>query len=378
MSYAFEMGPIRPPSEATSILLRVTRNCPWNRCLFCHSYKDQKFSRRSVEEVKADIDSMFEIASRLYRALDDSAPSEVMQPGVIKRAMGDDDTPGEYYRQVAFWMHYGLRTAFLQDANSLLLPSDQLVSIITHLKAKFPSVERITSYARSKTLAKKTPDELAALRTAGLTRLHLGMESGCDEVLSCIDKGVTANEHIVAGQNVMAAGFDLSEYYMPGIGGRERWRENAIESARVLSAINPTFIRLRSAVPLPGTGLHDAMERGEWTPLTEEEKIHEIRLFLEHLDGATSMVKSDHMMNLLEDLEGELPTGRDSMIGLVDRFLGMDESDRDCFIIGRRIGQFRFLSDYRRMPELEQLKLELKRRFGTLDAAILEILRNFI
>lgn len=378
MSYAFEMGPIRPPSEATSILLRATRNCPWNRCLFCHSYRDQKFSRRSVEEVRADIDSMFEIASRLFRSLDDRSPAGVMQPGVIQRAMELDDTPEEYYRQVAFWMHYGLRTAFLQDANSLLLPSDQLVNIITHLKARFPSIERITSYARSKTLAKKTPDELAALRAAGLTRLHLGMESGCDEVLSFIDKGVTADEHITAGRNVMAAGFDLSEYYMPGIGGRERWRENAIESAGVLSAVNPTFIRLRSAVPLPGTGLHDAMERGEWTPLTEEEKIHEIRLFLEHLDGVTSTVKSDHMMNLLEDMEGELPADRDSMIGLLDRFLGMDESDRDCFIIGRRIGQFRFLSDYRRMPELEQLKLELKRRFGTLDAAILEILRNFI
>jgi len=378
MSYAFEMGPIRPPSEATSILLRVTRNCPWNRCLFCHSYRDQKFSRRSVEEVRADIDSMFEIASRLFRALDDRSPAGVMQPGVIDRAMGLDDTPEEYYRQVAFWMHYGLRTAFLQDANSLLLPSDQLVTIITHLKERFPTIERITSYARSKTLAKKTPDELAALRAAGLTRLHLGMESGCDEVLSFIDKGVTADEHITAGRNVMAAGFDLSEYYMPGIGGRERWRENAIESAGVLSAVNPTFIRLRSAVPLPGTGLHDAMERGEWTPLTEEEKIHEIRLFLEHLDGVTSTVKSDHMMNLLEDMEGELPADRDSMIGLLDRFLGMDESDRDCFIIGRRIGQFRFLSDYRRMPELEQLKLELKQRFGTLDAAILEILRNFI
>lgn len=378
MSYAFELGPIRPPSEATSILLRVTRNCPWNRCLFCHSYKDQKFSRRSVEEVRADIDSMFEIASRLFRALDDRSPAGVLQPGVIERAMEDDDTPEEYYRQVAFWMHYGLRTAFLQDANSLLLPSDQLVHIITHLKARFPAIERITSYARSKTLAKKTPDELASLRAAGLTRLHLGMESGCNEVLSFIDKGVTADEHITAGRNVMAAGFDLSEYYMPGIGGRDRWRENAIESARVLSAINPTFIRLRSAVPLPGTGLHDAMERGEWTPLTEEEKIHEIRLFLEHLDGATSTVKSDHMMNLIEDLEGELPADRNSMIGLLDRFLGMDESDRDCFIIGRRIGQFRFLSDYRRMPELEQLKLELKRRFGTLDAAILEILRNFI
>ena len=120
------------------------------------------------------------------------------------------------------------------------------------------------------------------------------------------------------------------------------------------------------------------MQRGEWTPLTEEEKIHEIRLFLEHLDGATGTVKSDHMMNLIEDMEGELPADRDSMTGLLDRFLAMDESDRESFIIGRRIGQFRFLSDYRRMPELEQLKAELKRRFGTLDAAILEILRNFI
>jgi radical SAM superfamily enzyme YgiQ (UPF0313 family) len=347
------------------MLVRVTRNCPWNKCAFCHSYKDQLFSRRSVEEVKADIDNIHAIAMRIDEALGGAEVRMNFTPGVLRRAIGLDDTPEYYYKQVAFWMGNGCRNVFLQDANSLVLPTPQLVEIITHLKSRFPAVERITSYARAKTLSKKTVEELKELRNAGLTRLHLGMESGCDEVLDCIRKGVHAEEQVIAGRKVIEAGFDLSEYYMPGIGGRERWRENAVETAKVLNRINPTYIRLRSTVPVPGTPLHEAMGSGEWTPLTELEKMHEIRLFIEHLDGITSEVKSDHMMNLLEDVEGKLPGDKEKMLSTIDAFLEMDEINRDCYTIGRRLGYFRSTREYTPSPELEGVRLEIIRRFGT-------------
>jgi len=378
MNNSFEIGPIRPPSEAYSILLRITRNCPWNRCAFCSTYRDQKFSRRTVDEIKADIDGMHSIALRLSEASVQQGLDGRVSEEVLTEARADDPTPESYYRQVAFWMQYGMRTAFLQDANSLIMNTQDLVEILRHLKARFPFIERVTSYARAKTVSKKSPEELSELRAAGLTRLHIGMESGCDGVLELISKGVTAEEHILAGRKAMDAGFDLSEYYMPGLGGESFSRENALESARVLSAINPTFIRLRSTVPLPGTPLADIMAAGEWVPLSEDGKVREIRLFVENLGDITSTIKSDHMMNLLEDVEGSMPAGRGRILSVIDRYLGMSADDRESFIIGRRLGLYRLLSDFGRDGQVEAVKRELKSRFGSVDAAVMELLKNYI
>lgn len=378
MNNSFEIGPIRPPSEAYSILLRITRNCPWNRCTFCSTYRDQKFSRRSVDEVKADIDGMHSIALRLAEASVRLGLDGRVSEEVLTEARADDPTPESYYRQVAFWMQYGMRTVFLQDANSLIMNTQDLVEILRHLKERFPFIERVTSYARAKTVSKKSPEELSELRAAGLTRLHIGMESGCDDVLELISKGVTAEEHILAGRKAMDAGFDLSEYYMPGLGGERFSRENALESARVLSAINPTFIRLRSTVPLPGTPLADIMAAGEWVPLSEDGKVREIRLFVENLGDITSTIKSDHMMNLLEEVEGSMPADRGRILSVIDRYLGMSVDDRESFIIGRRLGLYRLLSDFGRDGQVEAVKSELKSRFGSVDAAVLELLKNYI
>ncbi len=377
MNNSFEIGPIRPPSEAYSILLRITRNCPWNRCAFCSTYRDQKFSRRTVDEIKADIDGMHSIALRLSEASVRQGLDGRVSEEVLTEARADDPTPESYYRQVAFWMQYGMRTVFLQDANSLIMNTQDLVEILRHLKARFPFIERVTSYARAKTVSKKSPEELSELRAAGLTRLHIGMESGCDGVLELISKGVTAEEHILAGRKAMDAGFDLSEYYMPGLGGESFSRENALESARVLSAINPTFIRLRSTVPLPGTPLADIMAAGEWVPLSEDGKVREIRLFVENLGDITSTIKSDHMMNLLEDVEGSMPADRGRILSVIDRYLGMSIDDRESFI-GRRLGLYRLLSDFGRDGQVEAVKRELKSRFGSVDAAVMELLKNYI
>lgn len=378
MSYEFELGPIRPPSESESLLLRITRNCPWNKCAFCSTYKEQSFSRRSVDEVRRDIDSMRTIATRILDASGGLGGKRFIGSGVIAEARGLDNTPEYYYKQVAFWLHFGIRSAFLQDANSLILPGAELSQILLHLRESFPSIERITSYARSKTLAKKSAEELLLIRQAGLSRIHIGMETGCDEVLDFVDKGVSSAEHIAAGRKVIEAGFDLSEYYMPGLGGMERWRENAIESARVVNAINPTFIRLRSTVPLPGTPLYDLFEQKKWTPLSEDGKVREIRLFIERLEGITSTIASDHIMNLLEDVEGSLPDGKKGMLDAIDRYLALSDDERESFIIARRLGYARNLSDYRSDERIEAIKRELKLQFTSIDEAVLEIAKNYL
>lgn len=373
------MGPIRPPSEAYSVLVRVTRNCPWNRCAFCATYKDQQFSRRDTADVIHDIDSIHVLASRILESSHILGFNGLINDEVVRHARSEDaETHVSFYQQVAFWLHYGMKTAFLQDANSVLIKTTELVRILLHLRERFQTIERITSYARAKTIAKKSPDELSELRAAGLSRIHIGMESGCDEVLSLVDKGVTAVEQIEAGRKAVAAGFDVSEYYMPGLGGRERWRENAAESARVINAVNPTFIRIRSTVPLPGTPLYDLAGQGGWTPMGEDDKVREIRAFVESLHDITGTLQSDHMMNLLEDVEGTFPDGKQRILEKIDAYLSLGEDDRESFIIGRRIGRYRYLSDFTRDPQVEALKGRLKAEYGSVDAAVSEILKNFI
>lgn len=373
MPYTFELGPIRPPSEAYSILIRVTRNCPWNKCAFCHTYKDQAFSRRPVSDVIADIDAIYTIARRILDTAEKSITIHTLQ-----KAKGNDDTPLYYYEQVAFWLQYGMKSVFLQDANSLVLSPKDLCTILSHIKNRFPTVERITSYARALTISKKTREDLHAIRQAGLTRLHIGMESGSDTVLSLVNKGGTQAQLIDAGQKAVEAGFDVSYYYMPGLGGKEYMEENAIQSAIVINNVNPTFVRLRSTVPIPGTPLYEMMEHGTWTPLSEIEKVNEIRLFIEHLQGITSILTSDHMMNLLEDVEGTFPHDKDRMLAIIDDFLAMSKEDQEKFIIGRRVGIYRYLNDYYPNFKIDQLYYSIKQQYGNVDKAVLEILKNFI
>jgi hypothetical protein len=165
---------------------------------------------------------------------------------------------------------------------------------------------------------------------------------------------------------------------MPGVGGAALMEENAVESARVLNAVNPTFIRIRSIIPAPGTPLFEMYRDGTWTCPTEEEKVKELRLFLENLDGITSTVMSDHIMNLLEDVEGVLPGCRDAMLRRIDAFFSMNADDRESFIVGRRTGRFRGLGDFTRDDEVERIKREIKRTYPSLDQGVLEILWNYI
>jgi hypothetical protein len=377
----FETGRIRPPSEAQSILLRITRSCHWNKCAFCPVYKQQPYAVRKVDEIKRDIDAMAAVADWVRHRMDGACGAGTDRAKVVDAAKGldrDDAVDTDCARLMAFWMFHGLRSVFLQDADALVLRTGQLVEILNHLRDAFPTITRITSYSRTKTISRKSPDDLKALRAAGLNRIHTGMESGSDTVLSLMQKGVTQEEQIRSGRQVIAAGIELSEYFMPGLGGRELSSQHSVESAAVLNAVNPTFIRIRTTVPVPGTPLHRMMTEGQWAPLTEEEKVRELRICLERLDGITSTVQSDHMMNLLEDVVGTLPGDKQRMLEPIDRFLNMNPSDREAFIVGRRIGRYRYVSDYAPSLEVEMLRRELIDRFGTTERGIMAIVANFV
>ena len=222
---SFEQGPIRPPSEAHSLLVRVIRNCTWNRCTFCPVYKGSGSSLRALEDVLADVDAM-------------AAAAEVLEErgaGAIHGGL----VPQEAY-QVALFLRGGGRTVFLQDADPCAVKPEKLAAVIRRVRERFPAVERVTTYGRAATLARRTAEQLALLVDAGLTRVHLGLESGADEVLMAIDKGCTSGDLIGAGENVVRAGLELCFYLMPGLGGRAAAAAHVAGSARVIRAVAAT------------------------------------------------------------------------------------------------------------------------------------------
>ncbi len=175
--------------------------------------------------------------------------------------------------------------------------------------------------------------------------MHIGLESGSDEVLKFMKKGTTADQHIRGGNNVVEAGLELSEYVMPGLGGKRWTKEHAIETARVLNAVNPRFIRLRSLHVHRAMPLFADVEAGRFELLSDDEVAREIRLFLETLDGIQSTIVSDHILNLLEEVEGTLPEEKDRMLSVIDTYSTLPESDRLLFVLARRAGLARSTAD---------------------------------
>lgn len=325
----------RPPSEggSFSLLLRVTRNCPWNRCAFCHLYKDERFERRSVEEILADIDAVAALRDRVESISERLGYGGELNRHVITELLQSEPEIGlgSGVDIVINWLAAGARTVFLQDGDSIALRGDRLVEVLRHLRDTFPTIERITSYARAKTLYKKDLDELREIREAGLNRVHVGLESGDDEVLERVAKGVTGEQQIAAGRKALDAGFELSEYWMPGLGGRERWRQHAENTARVLNAIDPHYARSRPFYPVPGTPILDQIERGELHLLGPYEHLLEVRTTVERLE-LTGRVCFDHAANywrgrtgstlLAVDYEGyKLPEEKDRLLQLIDQGL---------------------------------------------------------
>ncbi len=375
----FEQGPIRPPSEAYSLLIRLTRNCPWNFCTFCRVYKKRKFSLRPLDHIIKDIDILKTYIDHI---------GQIALPG----AYPDTDRINELYNRleekdrVAFnaamnWYASGMTSIFLQDANSLIMKPDDLVYVLEHIRECFPKVERITSYARSHTIARISDENLKRIADAGLNRIHVGMESGSDRILKKIRKGATKAIHIKAGLKVKKAGMQLSEYVMPGLGGIEHSVEHAIETASALNSINADFIRIRTLAVTKGTPLAMEAEKGEFEKPSDAMMAKELRLFLETLDGIDSFVKSDHILNLFETIEGRYPDDKARMIGIIDHFFSLSPEDRVLYQIGRRMGFFRGPEDLDTSPHVEQVRQAVRRYNVTpdnVDNVIDELMNRFV
>jgi radical SAM superfamily enzyme YgiQ (UPF0313 family) len=240
-------------------------------------YKETKFEIRGIEEIKADI----ELAKELY---------------------GDR-----------------IGTVFIGDSNSLTVKTGMLVEVLKSLYSSFPHLERVTSYARAKTLTKKPLEDLEKIRQAGLTRLHVGLETGDRGLLKEIEKGATPEEMVEAGRKSKKAGFEYSLYVLLGIGGEEKWENHAKGTADVLNQIDPHFIRVRTFVPQPNSHLYKATEEGRFRLPSPETILKETRRLLEDLQ-VTSQFLSDHISNLLP-LHGKLPEDKGGMIQMIDEAL---------------------------------------------------------
>jgi radical SAM superfamily enzyme len=284
-----------------------------------------KFSKRNVNEVKADIDSMA------------------------------DELRG----------YSGVKTAFLQDADSLILPVDDLVAILNHLKEKFPEINRITTYARARTLKHKSIDDLRRLKQAGLTRIHTGMESGSVKVLQLIKKGITPEDVVTGGVHVMESGIELSEYIMPGIAGRALSEEHAIETAKLLNLVRPHFIRVRTFAMHPQSPMQKMVREGTFVPLTDDEIVTEIRLLVNHLNPMHSYFScNDFSLNLLMQVDGFLDEKKESMLHELDAFLSMTMKQRQVYTLLHYSGYGRYplsvVNDQNVMdqvvPEIEKLE----------------------
>ncbi len=313
-----ELGPIRPVAEANSLLIRTTRGCPWNQCDFCVNYKGMDFSIRPLEDILKDI----EIAKEHYG-------------------------------------HYDFKSCFLQDGDSFIMKTNELLEILAKLKELFPTLERITSYGRAATMVRKTPEEIAQISAAGLNRLYCGLESGSDTVLKFINKGTTAAELIKAGKMAKDADMEFSEFVIMGLGGKDLWEEHVRETARVLNAINPDFIRVRTIGVKVGSGLEEKMRQGIFRLQTEEEIIIEQKRLIEGLEGVTSYYSNDHSVNLLFEVEGRLPEDKDKMLAIIDRYLGLPAAEKENFNLGRRLGYYRRLDDLGNKERYNTVEREL-------------------
>ncbi len=353
---SYEIGPIRPPSEAYSLLVRFTRNCPWNRCAFCNLYKRTRFQKRTIEEIKQDIDTIKGIHDHirdmsLARGWGGRTTRSLAQEICSNSAMN------ECYRSVAVWMYFGGKNVFIQDAHSLAMNPGSFLECLMYLKETFPRIDRITSYARARTISERlSVEDLVKMRRAGLTRLHIGFESGSDKVLAFMKKGVTKAQQIECGQKVKASGIELSEYVILGLGGKTWREEHAWESAYAINRIDPDYIRMRTLEVSKHMPLYEKIRSGEFLIPDPEGLLHEERLFIESLMDISSIVKSDHIGNLLEEVDGRLPGDKGKILSVIDRYFELNEEERGVFRFGRRLGALRSTDDLCDMSLYDRIK----------------------
>jgi radical SAM superfamily enzyme YgiQ (UPF0313 family) len=226
----------------------------------------------------------------------------------------------------------GIETLFFPAGNTIAMPTDDLIEICAFAKKHLPMLRRITVYGSSQYIAQKGPEDLKRLKGAGLTRIHVGLESGDDEVLRRVKKGTCAAEQIRAGLMVMETGLELSIYIILGLGGTERTEDHASATAEALNHIAPHFVRLRTLVPKINTLLLHQIKKGRFQILSPHQVLKETRLLIDKTTCRTTLV-SDHYTNYI-NLEGSLPDDKAKLINRIDHTLRRDENDFRPFFIG--------------------------------------------
>lgn len=265
----YEGRVFRPPSEAYSLIVQVTVGCSHNKCTFCDMYKEKRFHLRKLEDVLED----FNIARRQYR----------------------------YIERV-----------FLADGDALIRKTEDLAVILKHIRKIIPECRRVTSYGSPKSILTKSPEDLALLHSLGLEMIYLGLESGNEQVLKHINKGVTVEDIVRAGQMVKDAGMKLSVTAISGLGGTEMWKEHAIDTAKAFSRMNPDYIGLLTLMFEGDVPLRRECEEGKFHLLTAPQVAKETLLMLEHIDSEGSVFRSNHASNYLT-LKGTLNRDREAM-----------------------------------------------------------------
>lgn len=266
----YEGSVYRPPSEARSLIIQVTIGCSHNKCTFCNMYKEKRFRIRKLEEIIEDLEEA-----------------------------------REYYTRV--------RKIFLADGNALVLKNEDLKRILLKIKELFPECERVGIYGSPQDILRKSVEELEELKRLGIGIVYLGIESGSDQILKDINKGVNSKQMIEAGQRVVASGIELSVMIISGLGGKEKWKEHAIESARVLNKINPDYIALLTLLLNPGTKMYDEVQSGNLKLLNPNEVMLETKELISNLEVTNCMFRSNHASNYVP-LGGTLPNDKNMLL----------------------------------------------------------------
>ncbi len=268
----------RPPSEAHSLILQATLGCSYNECTFCGMYRTKRFRVRPLDELRAEIAWAREQA-------------------------------GEHVRKV-----------FLADGDALVAKASFLGALLDELRATFPNLRRVSCYASPQSLQVRSVEEMADLRARGLDLYYLGIESGHDQVLSDLKKGVDAAEMVRVAEKAHAAGVELSTMVLLGAGGRALSGAHAEASSKVVNAIQPRFVSTLVMTPVENTPLMEAAERGEVDELAPLELAAELRAFLAGLELSGSIFRSNHASNYLA-LSGTLPKDKARLVASLDAVL---------------------------------------------------------
>ena len=280
----------RPPSEGRSLIIQITLGCSWNKCSFCEMYTSKQFKARDEEEVFTEIEAFLPYRDQIQKV-------------------------------------------FLADGDPLVLSTPRLLRILEKLNTTFPNLRRISTYASPSNLSKKSSEELTALKSAGLSLLYVGIESGDSEVLDAIQKGETYETTIEGLNKSKAVGMDSSVMIINGVGGTKLWKQHAINSAKVLNATQPKFASTLVLTAHKGLEHYQNRYKGDFIEMSSVELFTEMRLFMEHLELNETIFRSDHASNSLV-LKGILGRDKQRFLNQIDDAIENPHSSTRGFLGG--------------------------------------------